>query len=846
MADRQERLQGRSGASGAQDLGDATTETNAPERLRSIVAALDEGVLVQEADGTISLVNSAAERILGRSAAELLAQPPEDLFRAADPLRDDDCPFGADEHPVAVTLRTGRAQRNVELGLRRPDGSRVWISSNSEAVRPSTTGQIVAVVATLRDITEQRRLDREARESEEKFATTFRVSPLLMALTRLSDGRILEVNESYERLLGYTRAESVGKRTGELSIWAQPEDRAVFVDELSRSGEVRAFETTLRRKDGTLVPVLDAARRVDIDGEPCLISAALDITHSKQAQADLARVNRALRLVNAANQALLHQTDETALLAEICRVAVEIGEYRMAWAGLPEQGPGQALRPIAHAGFDSGFLAAARGTWADDERGRGPTGTAVRTQRPCILHDLSNDPGFAPWREAALERGYQSIIALPLVAGGEVLGTLSIYSATAGAFDSSEVGVLEELAADLAFGIAALRTRQQKEQAEAALSRHEAQLNESQRLARIGSWDWNAMTDTIWWSPEYYRIYGLDPDLPTPSYLEHLQAYTPASAALLDELVRRAMERGEPYTVDLELAHPTPETKWIVARGEAKRDETGQIVGLRGTSQDITERRDLQDELRRINAELENRVEQRTAELAEAVRELEAFSYSVSHDLRAPLRAIHGYASLLEELSGTPVEDERTQLLRSLRTNATRMGQLIDDLLTLSRSSRAQLSRARLDMNALARDVLAELIPTGERSRIELQVAPLPDAFGDPALIRVVLQNLLSNALKYSAPRTIPHIEVGACPGAGGNEYYVKDNGVGFDPRYLNKLFGVFERLHSAAEFEGTGIGLALVKRIVTRHGGTVRAEGAIDRGATFSFTLAAPPEGTP
>lgn len=837
MADRQVRP----GTGTARDPGDPAAESHADERLRAIVAALDEGVVVQEVDHGISVVNPAAERILGQSAADLMRQTPEEFFRAADLLRGDENPFLAGEHPMAVTLRTGQALRNVEVGLQRPDGSRVWISSNSEAVRSATTGEIVAVVATFRDITVQRRLRLEARESEEKFATAFRVSPLLMALTRLSDGRILEVNESYERLLGYTRAESIGKNTRDLSIWARPEDRAAFVEKLREDGEATAFETVLRRKDGTLVPVLDSARIVELGGEPCLISAVLDITQRRQAEADLARANRALRLVNAANQALLRHVDEAALLAEICQVAVEVGGYRMAWAGFPEQGPGRSLRPVAAAGVDLGFVESARGTWADEERGRGPTGTAVRTRRPCILHDLRHDPAFAPWRDAALERGYESVIALPLVAGDEVLGTLTICSDTAEAFDAAEVEVLEELAGDLTFGISALRTRQQKEQAEVALHRREAELNESQRLAKIGSWDWNAVTDTIWWSSEYYRIYGLDPARPTPSYREHLRVYTPVSAEQLDQLVQRAMEQGIPYEVDLELAHPTPVTKWIVARGEAKRDDAGRIVGLRGTAQDITERRALQDELQRINSELETRVEQRTAELAEAVRELEAFSYSVSHDLRAPLRAIHGYASLLEELSAAPPEDERTQLFRSLRTNATRMGQLIDDLLTLSRSSRADLSKSRLDMSSLVRDVLAELVPPIRASEIDLQIAPLPDAFGDPALIRLVLQNLLSNALKYSAPRATPRIEVGARLGALGNEYFVRDNGVGFDPRYVDKLFGVFERLHSAAEFEGTGIGLALVKRIVTRHGGTVRAEGALDQGATFFFSLGLP-----
>ncbi|MBI5442341.1 MAG: GAF domain-containing protein [Deltaproteobacteria bacterium] len=575
------------------------------------------------------------------------------------------------------------------------------------------------------------------------------------------------------------------------------------------------------------------------DGRPLRsLGTIQDISERKRAEMEIARVNRALQMLSDTNQALVRITDEATLLREVCRLVVDVGGYRMAWVGFVEHDEARTMRPVAHSGADAGYVESADVTWADDERGRGPGWTAVRTGQPCITRGVSTDTAFAPWREAAVKRGYRSILSLPLISEGQTLGAMLIYAGEEDAFDSNEVEILKELAGDLAFGITALRTRAKRDQAEEALHKREAELNESQRLAHIGSWDWDAVKDTIWWSAEYYRIYGLDSSQPTLNYVEHLSAYTAESARGLYAVVKRAMETGEPYEIDLELAHPSASTRWVVARGEVKRDAEGRILGLRGTAQNITERRRLEEETRRLNLELESRVEERTAALSEAVKELESFSYSVSHDLRAPLRAVDGFSSLLETQSAGSLDEEGRHLLQTIRRNAHQMGRLIDDLLRLSRSSRAELRMATIDMNGLVEEILDEMLPAAERDRTEIHVAKLPTARGDAGLVRVVLQNLLANALKYSAPRERRLIEIGVSPGDDGPEYFVRDNGVGFDPRYADRLFGVFQRLHSAAEFEGTGIGLALVKRIVSRHGGRVWAEGAVDRGATFWFTL--------
>ncbi|BCA55381.1 putative Sensor histidine kinase [Nitrospira sp. KM1] len=239
---------------------------------------------------------------------------------------------------------------------------------------------------------------------------------------------------------------------------------------------------------------------------------------------------------------------------------------------------------------------------------------------------------------------------------------------------------------------------------------------------------------------------------------------------------------------------------------------------------------------RRVAAELQRRGEQ----LQAANKELEAFSYSVSHDLRAPLRHIDGYASLLSKAAGPSLNEKAQRYLQTISDSAKQMGQLIDDLLVFSRMGRQEMLRTTVNLNQLVKSVIHDLRLDLQAKTISWTIGSLPDVPGDPAMLRQVYANLLSNAVKFTATRETPKIEIGAVAAAapGEIELFVKDNGVGFDMQYVNKLFGVFQRLHRNDEFEGTGIGLANVRRIVHRHGGKTWAEGAIDQGATFRFSL--------
>jgi PAS domain S-box-containing protein len=253
---------------------------------------------------------------------------------------------------------------------------------------------------------------------------------------------------------------------------------------------------------------------------------------------------------------------------------------------------------------------------------------------------------------------------------------------------------------------------------------------------------------------------------------------------------------------------------------------------------DITERKQAQGKIQQLNSELEQRVLERTAQLESANKELEAFSYSVSHDLRAPLRAVDGFSQAVLEDYGPELPEGCREDLQTIRNGAQKMGQLIDDLLTFSRLSRLPLSKSAVDTGKLVRSVLGELNYKQKGRQIDVRIAELAQCQADPALLKQVWVNLLSNALKYSGKREAAVIEIGCAREKGQNVYFVRDNGTGFDMQYAHKLFGVFQRLHRAEDYEGTGVGLAIVQRVIHRHGGRVWAESTVNRGATFYFTL--------
>ena len=379
----------------------------------------------------------------------------------------------------------------------------------------------------------------------------------------------------------------------------------------------------------------------------------------------------------------------------------------------------------------------------------------------------------------------------------------------------------------------------ERRKAELELKEREFWIKESQRIGRIGSYVFDLQKNR-WTSSEVLDgIFGLESgfdrsiegwiNIVHPEQREEMLRY------FANEVIAAAQPFDKEYKI---IRMNDGAERWVWGRGELSFDDGGIVLTMVGTIQDITERKEAEDEIKRLNAELEQRVRDRTAQLEHANRELEAFSYSVSHDLRAPLRGIDGWSLALSEDYRSSLDGRGIEFIGRIRSEAQRMGILIDDLLQLSRVTRAEIVIARVDLSERVRIIAARLRELYPQRSIEFTIEGGLSADGDGRLLEIALTNLLDNACKFTSSRPNAQIEFGRTTADGGAAFFIRDNGVGFDMDYAKKLFGAFQRMHKASEFPGTGIGLATVQRIIHRHGGRVWAEASVDRGSTFYFTL--------
>ena len=378
-----------------------------------------------------------------------------------------------------------------------------------------------------------------------------------------------------------------------------------------------------------------------------------------------------------------------------------------------------------------------------------------------------------------------------------------------------------------------MKTRDELEAEIRSLKENNESLMELIRSAPAAIIDLNPAGIVKSWNPAAEGIFGWtadevvnrkNPIVPEAKSQEFEKHHSAASRgdSLIGHEVRRMRKDGQAIDVSISTA--------------TIKNDQGAVERIVGVILDISKRKAAEREILELNATLEDKVTQRTADLREAIKDLEAFSYSVSHDLRSPLRAIDGYSNIILEDFEDTLDDEAKHFLSLILKNTTRMSQLIDDLLAFSKTGRAPLQKKTTDLGQMASDIMDELREAHPERKLDFVVTPnLPEASVDQSMFRQVLVNLLSNAFKFTRHTEKARIEFG---GDGQGNYWVKDNGAGFDMEHIEKLFGVFQRLHRESEFEGTGVGLAIVAKIVHRHGGEISATGAVDEGACFHLTL--------
>jgi len=374
------------------------------------------------------------------------------------------------------------------------------------------------------------------------------------------------------------------------------------------------------------------------------------------------------------------------------------------------------------------------------------------------------------------------------------------------------------------------------------LAESEERLRLALECGDFGVWDLDLANNSVQWDAGFAAIHGRDPTILGGPGSDLRSDIHPADINHVSSEIRQAIDTTCDLMVNYRILWPDGSVRWLQSRARCVKSAEGTPVRLIGVVADITQQHLAQQAMHDMNDILEKRVAQRTRELEATNQELESFSYSVSHDLRAPLRAIDGFSRIVVGSADAGLTPESRRLLGIIRTNAARMAVLIDDLLAFSRLGRHSVRRVEVNMDLLVRDVVRHLTPESAPPRAAIHIEDLPACIGDPSMLKQVWTNLISNALKFTLPGPEASIRVYADTLDDQVVYWVSDTGVGFDMQYADKLFRVFQRLHRLEEFEGTGVGLAIVKRIVERHGGKVFAHSAVGEGARFGFTI--PSEG--
>jgi len=753
---------------------DALRESEA--RFRAVVESANEGILVYDKQLRVVAVNPAAEHIIGRPLNEIVGAPG---FTSLQPcVLPDGSRLQPEQRPARVTAREGRPLTGYVLGIVRPEGRVTWLSINTGFLRRPGEAEWTGIVSTLNDITAQRNAELRVRESEARFRQTFELAASGLAHVGL-DGRFLKVNKSLCEILGYGAEELVGRSVKEVS---HPDDRDLTDAERAKvhTGEIEVarFEKRYLRKDGAVVWVdLGVAVARGVSGKPEYEVAIFDdITAQKKLEVELREKSELLQLGQAAARMIILDYD--------------MKSDRLTWSDSPEwlRGP----RP------ESGEYPLFRDQIHPEDRARY---TAERAQTLATLQPTS--------QEYRIMR-----------TDGQVLWVLARRQALPGP-DGRAARLL----------VAMIDITERKE-AEAAVRESEARFRSLTQLSSDWYWEQDNAFRLTFMSGRMGERTGLD----AKSYLGQQRWDAPA-LNLTEEDWRRhrqTLVRHEPFR-DFELERPMPEggSRWIALSGEPVFDDNGGFTGYRGVGSDITARKRAEAELRRAHDELE----QKARELQRSNSELEQFAYVASHDLQEPLRMVSSYTQLVMRRYGEKLDKDAREFMNYVVDGAARMKQLIEDLLAYSRVGTRGKEFAPVELEAIVRRAVTNLRAAIEEAGAAVTWEGLPQVRGDDMQLAQLLQNLIGNALKFRSA-SVPRVNIFSQDNPEQWEIVVQDNGIGIEPQYYERIFMVFQRLHNKAEYPGTGIGLAICKKVVERHGGRIWVESRPGEGSAFHFTL--------
>ncbi len=755
--------------------------------LQSIVDASPLGIITTDIDGYVTLWSPAAEQIFGWKEEEVIGKSLVETFnRSADGFA-----------LFFENLKAVGKPMQLERNWKRKDGSDIVVSF-SAALITDYQDEVNGFLGLVNDITDLKKIeaDNEQMAAEriqliKRMRLQFERMPIgyVLADEKLT---VLDWNPQAEKIFGYSRDEIVGKSQFDTII---PQDQKKMVNEMVQKvkNQIASEVVTHQNitKDGRQILVeWHNTSLIDENGKfIALMAMAMDVTEKNEAE-------RLLRESEEKSRAFFDSNLIGIIFADI---------YGSIYTANDEM-----LRMI---GYSRNELEAGQVHW-----------------------DKITPEEFLILDQQAIKQALES-------------GSVEPYEKQYIRKDGQKIWVLVGFSIidkDKGTTIAFVLDITEKKLAEQEFMAYHKLLDLVGEIGKIGGWDFDVTTGSGTWTQEVAMIHDLDPHQQTNRDLG-LSFYTPESKVLVENAIQNAIENGTPYNLEVELVSAKGTHKLVRTIGlPLIVDE--KVTRMRGIFQDITELKEAEAEVRKLNEELEQRVVERTNELVAANQELEAFSYSVSHDLRAPLRAIDGFSKLLIDEHKDTLTPEMMRYLETIRGNTRNMGQLIDDLLAFSRLGRQPIQRNEVNMKKLVANVIDKVKLDIQARDVEFVIKKLPDCFADETLLNQVYFNLISNAVKFTRTRAkavitvgykkaVPHLSDGTIKEAV-EAYYVSDNGVGFDMRYYDKLFSVFQRLHKAEEYEGTGVGLAIVKRVIEKHNGLVWAESTLGSGSTIYFSI--------
>lgn len=885
------------------DITEQKTIEHSLRRQATLIDRSPNAIIVRKLDGTILFWNRGAEAIYGWTKAEACGRQTHGLFQTQ---------FSQPQEQVNEQIQS-TGEWSGELTHQTKEGRTVIVQSFWLA-QSDAQGQIMEILETNIDITDRKKADQALRESEERMRLFFERQLVGMAITSPQKGWV-QVNDKICQMLGYSREELMQLTWAELTY---PEDLSADVTRFERllNGEIESYtlEKRFRRKDGSIVFTIlsvGCVRRADgtVDyalsllediterkhAEEALraLNATLEervlertaqlkeaiatlnteIAERKRAEEALQRLNRELRAVSNCNQTLMRAEDENALLDAICHIVCDEAGYRMAWVGYAEHDDAKTIRPVAWAGVEEGYLAAAHLTWADTERGQSPTGTAIRAGDSAGIQDFATDAQTGLWREGALTRGYRSNIALPLKdENANTFGALTIYSAEPNAFTHGEIRLLEELAGDLAFGITTLRGRVARKLAIEHLRKEAERSNvllelyeKAPQLTDIELYDF-ALNHAVQLTSSEIGFLHLVSDDQKTIILTAWNREALKNCTVVTE-THYAVEKAGNWADCVRSGKPvvyndfasSPNQKGIPQGHTPLRrflsipvTDGGKVVIIFGVGNkakdyddaDVIHMQLVANELQKISKQRRaDGALKKAKEAAESANHAkDQFIAVLSHELRTPLTPVLATVSALQAQEGVTLELRAD--IDMIRRNVEMEAKLVDDLLDVTKISRGtlELHPEVVDAHLLLRTALEICQQDIEAKHLEiamsLQANP-HQARADPTRLRQVFWNLLKNAVEFTPEKG--RICLRTTNTNGRLKIEIEDSGIGIRPELLSKIFNAFERGDQTAfrRFGGLGLGLSIAKTVVEMHQGTLAAfsEGE-GKGATFTVEL--------